>query len=124
MKSALLRHVDSDTLRHLADDDFDEHGVLKDGGRYRVPMRMMDSAKPMADGLSPPAHWNGWRLSESLLNDSKRQRDLELLYAERDAATENAWREDFPNASEGDVCTVRGADYPNDIGSPGHLRVA
>jgi hypothetical protein len=60
----------------------------------------------------------------SAMHDSKqKQRELELLYAQRDAELENSYREDFPGASEGDVCTVRGADFPNDIGSPGHIQL-
>jgi hypothetical protein len=108
-------------LRHL--DPEEAENILKDGERLRVPVSMMDSLprSRIGDGLS--MHRNGWRLPASSLRDSKQQRDLAVLYAQRDAELENAWREDFPGASEGDVCTVRGADYPNDIGSPGHLEL-
>lgn len=32
-------------MRHDQDDDdaFDKNGILKDGRRYRIPLRMMDS---------------------------------------------------------------------------------
>ena len=30
-------------MRQLADEDFDENGVLRDGKRFRVPMKFADS---------------------------------------------------------------------------------
>ena len=41
MKVEHLRHVDSDTLRRLADDDFDEHGVFE---RSALPCADADGA--------------------------------------------------------------------------------
>jgi hypothetical protein len=108
-------------LRHLDPEDADD--ILRDGETMRVPVSLMDSMPrtKIGDGLA--MHRNGWRLPASSLRDSKQRQLLDLLYAQRDAETENAWREDYPGASEGDPCTCRGADFPNDIGSPGHIEL-
>jgi hypothetical protein len=126
--------MDAYRLRHLpkelADDILDGGAfevladgrkVLKPGRSFRTPMHAMDAKTVIGDGFA--ANRPGYRIPSASMHDSKQQRELDRLYAERDAETENGWREDYPGASEGDVCTVRGADFPNDIGSPGHIQL-
>jgi hypothetical protein len=124
MKAHMLRHLPKELADEiLADDAFevlaDGRKVLKPGRSFRTPMRAMDAKT--VDGFA--ANRPGYRIPSASMHDSKRQRELDRLYAERDAATENAWREDFIGASEGDPCTCRGSDFPDDIGSPGHLEL-
>jgi len=116
MKSAHLRHVDNETLRHLGEADFDEFGVLRDGGRFRVPMKMTD-AKPMSDGLMPQAHRHGWRISG---RDATKGRDMSI-YDAYDETVSRSWQSDYPDARPGDLCTCRGPEFAADFGSPGHL---
>jgi hypothetical protein len=130
MERHMLRHLpkeladdilaDSDAFEVLADG----RKVLKPGRSFRTPMRAMDAKTVIGDGSKNfAANRPGYRIPSASMHDSKQERDLALLYAQRDAATENAWREDFIGASEGDPCTCRGSDFPDDIGSPGHLEL-
>jgi hypothetical protein len=47
-------------MRQLADEDFDENGVLRDGKRFRVPMKFADSkSRYLADGKISDGRGNG-----------------------------------------------------------------
>jgi hypothetical protein len=47
-------------MRQLADEDFDENGVLRDGKRFRVPMKFGDSkSRYFADGKISEGRGNG-----------------------------------------------------------------
>jgi hypothetical protein len=47
-------------MRQLADEDFDENGVLRDGKRFRVPMKFADSkSRYFADGKISDGRGNG-----------------------------------------------------------------
>jgi hypothetical protein len=57
---------------------------------------------------------------------------MAALYDAHDREQAEAWRGnppsgagsgEFRGAQEGDICTVRGLDFPDDFGSPGHLRM-
>jgi hypothetical protein len=115
MKPHLLKHVPDELRRQLAhDDDFDERGVLRDMGRYRVPMRAMDG-KPtvLADGTLLASHRNGWRLPAKPRDWScydAYDKAIESQYTGFGSASASEFRGDQP----GDVCTIDGW--------PGHLR--
>jgi hypothetical protein len=134
MRSDLLRHVP----KELRDDILKHKEILGDKEILRIPMSIMDAVPrtklaKLDDGLFPPEHRNGYRVNKSSLTDDAKakraalydsyDKELSTAYLKDDAATENAWREDYPGASEGDICTVRGSGYPNDIGSAGHLEL-
>ena len=81
------------------DDDF-ENGVLRDGARYRVPMRMRDSRSPMiTDGTGDAFALQrpGWRIlvggseRDVALRDSQR-RLIEEAHAEYLDHLTNAWK--------------------------------
>jgi hypothetical protein len=121
-------------LRHLPEELANE--ILADQETMRVPMSMIDhrtvignvrTLPRLADGLPAQAHRNGWRLPA---RDSK---DLELLYAQRDAETSTAYltptgygstpSTELRGSKPGDACTCRGVDFPLDVGSPGHIEL-
>jgi hypothetical protein len=111
------------------DDDFDEHGILKDYRSFRVPMRAVDSwQRDMArhlhrtsvtdvagnDGLALCRP--GWRVDNSgnagdrLLRDGEKQ----TLYDEYDLEIEVAWKhpsrgfdsDELVGQREGDMCEL------------------
>jgi hypothetical protein len=122
------REMNRHLLRHLTPED---QNILEDGETRRVPVSLMDSAKPrmkIGDGSKNFAgHRPRWRIGAASLTDEKRA-ERQKLYSTYDAAVENACtgfgsapstevRGDKP----GDPCTCRGPQYPWDVGSPGHL---
>jgi len=102
------------------DDDFDEHGTLRDGRRLRVSLSMADSAtgrsrQTLHDGRGNAAgHRPGFIVSDGSNNKS------EHAYAMYDEEVSTAY---LGSAREGAPCTCRGPEYPNDIGSPGHIEL-
>jgi hypothetical protein len=131
--------------RQIDDDDdlFDEHGLLRDGKTYRVPMSARDSLTPLQRAVAasqlhdahgrPAGHRPGFVFDAgSDARDAMRE-----LYRQHDAEEAERWRRPtkpepiesitgvgshgFTGAHEGDMCTVRGPEYPKDFGSPGHL---
>jgi hypothetical protein len=105
-------------------DDFDEHGLLRDGHRYRVPMTLRDS-KPKPTQHLHDGHGNqighrpGWVVATNPLNVAQRQQAHDAYLDE----LTNAWRGDaVGEGPEGSVCTVKGAAYPALFGSPGHIK--
>jgi hypothetical protein len=131
MKAHLLKHV-SPELRALLMDDEHDPRLLADGEAMRVPMSMMDSAKPprLADGKQVPSHRPGFRLAGSLATDAKmaeRKKSYDSYDEEisraylGDAAVESpstgfgsAPSTELRGRREGDQCTIDGW--------PGHLR--
>jgi hypothetical protein len=100
--------------RHDDDDDFD-NGILRDGRTFRVPMRMADTAIRNRPGFVTNA------------TNDERQRaydamcaDLETRYRDRSPSGFGSGK--LHGAQEGDICTCRGPEYPNEVGSPGHLK--
>jgi hypothetical protein len=105
------------TKRQRDDDDDDafENGVLKDGGRYRVPMRAMDSLQ--RDVARHFANLNNRRPS---------------VYDEYDTEIGSRWQtpptgadsHGLAGARVGGVCTVKegGGKYGPE-GAPGHWRL-
>ena len=82
------------------DDDALDNGVLRDGARYRVPMRMRDSRAPrITDGTGDAFALQrpGWRiatgggLDDVLLRDSQRKL-IEEAHAEYLDRLTNAWK--------------------------------
>ena len=82
------------------DDDALDNGVLRDGARHRVPMRMPDSRAPMiTDGTGDAFALQrpGWRiatgggLDDVLLRDSQRKL-IEEAHAEYLDRLTNAWK--------------------------------
>jgi hypothetical protein len=114
------------------DDDYEivnGKKIVKDGRHVRVPMHMMDGiqhgvaahfgrvtdAAGGSEGLGRP----GFRLNAA--HDAAARR---RLYDQYDEDIGQQWKNppQMHFAGEGDVCTVRGPEYPDDEGSPGHLR--
>jgi hypothetical protein len=119
--------MDRSFLRHLDPEDFDENGTLRDGGRYRIPMRMMDSIprSKIGDGVANfAANRPGYRIPSASMHDSKQQRELDRLYAERDAEISQAYL--TPTGFGSTPSTELRGDQPGDVctidGWPGHLR--
>jgi hypothetical protein len=115
MNSHMLRHVPEE----LADN------ILQDGERLRVPVSMMDSTPRTVNGdgsKNMAAHRPGYRLSA---RDAK-GRDWSCYDAydksiESESGFGSAPASEFRGDQPGDLCTVRGPEYPWDFGSPGHL---
>jgi hypothetical protein len=124
-----------------ADDAFDENGLLKDGHTARVPVHLRDGlpnppvrrrALDAADREALASCRPGYRYP-NLAHDSMRERRAWAAdaYAEVEHRLQNAWRDSngntgfgssgFRGQQEGDACTVRGQEYPDSFGSPGHL---
>ncbi len=128
--------------RRYNTEDFDENGILRDGHSVRVSMTARDSLSPMQRAVldtrraldtrvtDAAAHRPGYRFAD-VSNDARQQ-----AYDAYQREAEEAWRNppglDEPHgvgthwmggAQEGSVCTVRGAEYPDDYGSPGHMRM-
>jgi hypothetical protein len=131
MDPRLLKHVDPETLRQLATndygEDFDENGTLRDGRRYRVPVSLIDGVPRTADGRQVASHRAGWRLAGSLATDGKME-ERARIYREYDAALESEYTgfgsapsTQLRSSQPGDLCTVRGPEYPWAFGSAGHL---
>jgi len=124
-------------------DAFDDRGVLKNGITVSVPKALRDSlsdtqraavkrAARVTDGFGNPA---GRRPGHAFAAKDQKARDMKRkLYDAYDFSVSNRWRNQDANpdldeffASNGDfvegaVCTVSGAEYPGDYGSPGHIR--
>ena len=123
------------------DNDFDERGVLKDGRRLRVPLMMMDGLDDVERAIVLDAAARRFGLSNGndlrkpgyrYTTDSRALEAKERAYRERDEADAEAWRGnppagagsgEFRGAQEGDICTVRGLDFLEDLGGPGHLQM-
>lgn len=85
-------------MDHYQDDDdaFDENGILKDGKRYRIPLRMMDSlqravhdhaaARQAVRIIDAPLHQPGF------VRDMRAVADRQAIYDEYDASVSAAWK--------------------------------
>jgi hypothetical protein len=122
-------------LRHhpTSDDAFDERGCLKDGHVARVKMTMRDGQPvrtfaPVHDGHGlRPGHRPGFLIDANRAGrDEKAQAyadyDFQISRAYLDQPT-GAGSVDPLGAQEGDICTVRNAEFPDDQGAPGHVRM-
>ncbi len=131
-------------VRPLRDSDFDELGrlrnpkeVLGDGERLKVPLRFADAAdNTRRRTLDAALHRPGFRTGT--VDDAAVDR-VEDAYEEYEATLRDAWKHSTDDAFdrwldavaettneggvEGDACTVRNAAYPDDQGSPGHLKM-
>jgi hypothetical protein len=108
-------HADDD------DDAFDENGILRDGARWRVPMRMMDSfQRDVAKHFSQP----GFTRGPTTVRDTRN-----TLYDEYDSQISSLWKNPPTGAGShgqrgpqvGTICTVKGGG--GDLGpegAPGH----
>ena len=109
--------------RHNNEDDpFDERGILKDGRTVRVSMMDAEAVRQrlnLHDGKGgKPGHRPGFIISDASTRDAREQ-----AYADYEAYLTAAYKMDAGEGThEGDICTVKNAEYPNDFGSPGHLR--
>jgi hypothetical protein len=118
------------TDRRQDDEDanpFDERGVLKDHRSYRVPMYAMDAlSRDVAQHFARVTdatgdgglglHKPGLRISNTITRDRS-------IYDAYEVELQNSWKTgagegEFTGAHEGDVCTVRNLDFPDDFGSP------
>jgi hypothetical protein len=118
--------------KELGDDDdafettADGRKVLKPGRSFRIGM--MDHAMKIGDGRANfAANRPGWRIDGSAANDAAMAR-RKSEYQKYDAAVKSAYTgfgsasaAEFRGDQPGDLCTVRGAAYPLDFGSAGHL---
>jgi hypothetical protein len=136
-----LQHDDEEEdLSDFQTDPRTGRKVLRDGGRYKV--RLFDSMQKgiakhfgsLHDGRlhdghgGPPGHKPGFIVSDAHEADQ----EVARAYVDAERALTSAWQ-DSPStgagsnspigAHEGDICTCRGAEYPNDFGSAGHLRM-
>lgn len=122
--------------RNDDENPFDQNGILKDRRSVRVKMTARDGLTQQnaiaRDGLqlhdgrgSRAFNKPGLGLKTTLLATLPNN----LCNEYRDDL-ENAWRHQptgagsrgVLGAQEGDVCTVRGPEFPLDFGSPGHYR--
>jgi hypothetical protein len=101
-------------MKQLADEDFDENDVLRDGKRFRVPMKFADSkSRYFADGKISDGRGNGglasqrpgfrihdgngnsgaalqrpgFRVADALARD-----EAKVAYEQYEAAIQNEWR--------------------------------
>ena len=114
-------------MRRLEDDDFDENGLLKDGHRYRVPHRMIDSKRGDARlGLHRPGPrvLTGGKAADQWMREGA-QAARDEAYADYEHGITNSWQDgDNPPTGMGshawgsrevsDLCTIDGF--------PGHLK--
>jgi hypothetical protein len=134
------------SFRSALDDDdnpFDSNGLLKDGRRLRVPTMLMDanSLNQRAVMLDAALHRPGFRTivedASGSVHDAsaaahrRRLQDVSKAKAEYLDYITNAWKgedaafsddEDYGPQTVGQVCTVAAEDYPEQYGSPGHVR--
>ena len=115
------------------DDAFDERGLLRDGHILRVRMSMKDAMQlrdqkrspVLYDGRGGPVGRRpGFILSDA--SDDHRQRayaDYQRDLLEAYKQPTGAGSVDPIGAQEGDLCTVRNAEFPDDQGAPGHMRM-
>jgi hypothetical protein len=120
----------------------DDDKVLQDGGRRTVPMMLKDSTGRDTGDVVQIEPWQRdtiwaarfglndaadlYRNGSRYCTDEAARARVEQARAEGIADMCNAWKNPPPVADvrgqqPGDVCTVRGPEYPNDFGSPGHL---
>jgi hypothetical protein len=119
--------------RNYDDDDddspFDENGVLKDGRSVRVSLMDATRARQqLHDGKGgQPGHRPGFAFTDTSVRDRREQayqdyeRDLCNSYLNVDAEDAKD-AESYRAAALGSVCTVKGEEYPDDFGAPGHVR--
>jgi hypothetical protein len=120
------------------DDAFDERGLLRDGRKYRVRMSMRDAMlardqqRPpvLHDGRGGPVGRRpGFIMSRTPVGDARQQayldyeRDLVNAHRRDQNPPTGAGSVDPIGAQEGDLCTVRNAEFPDDQGAPGHMRM-
>jgi len=128
-----------------------EGDIIPDGGRLRVSMMMKDSMSPVQRAVAedsearrfpvvdafgrPAGRRPGACYARPAPEDSPERaaqitREFMRQEAYQDSVKEmcDAWRKpvkdlsgESRNAHPGDVCTVRGPEYPFDQGAPGHL---
>jgi hypothetical protein len=120
--------------------------VLRDGARLRVPMFLRDGQpNPTLSPTQAAIAANRRQLSDQELASCRpgfrfattARRDAKAeAYALYDAEVSNMWKTGFggdPRLTgagsqgaigqrEGDICTVRGPQFPDAFGSPGHLQ--
>ena len=129
------------------EEEENEDAILQDGTRLRVPLYLKDGFTPnprltptqrgkaiaqrslVVDGSNNPMamHKPGFRYladaNRRAINDAVKAE----AYEDADEADRNAWkgatnRTNLRDAQEGDPCTVRGPEYPDDFGSSGTLQ--
>lgn len=119
----IIRPEDDDDFEVMVMPDGSRRKILKDGRSYRVPLRLCDSMQreiaANAAAMTNDLHRPGFRvLSDAAARDAKQE-----AYDAYDADLTARWQDGNPvGAHVGDLCTVRGPEFPNDFGSPGHLQ--
>jgi hypothetical protein len=139
-------------MRRPTDDDFNPDGTLKDKRSFRTPLMMADSNNARRRTLDAAAFRPGFRtaaavdasIDDDAFADALDARDQ--AYRDYDERVSSAWldsaddtfdktmrvlarwqdamdAETNEGGVEGDACTVRNAEFPDDQGSPGHIRM-
>ena len=88
------------------DDLFDEHGMLKDGRRWRLPLRMTDS---LQFGHRP-----------GFVTDARAASEREAAYREYERTLQDAWK----NPPAGEDCKVTDRQAPSSRDGTGDGRQA
>ena len=109
-------------------DPLDENGVLKDGRSVRVSLMDAMSVRQQPRSHLHDGHGNpvgnrpGFVVCDAFSRD-RRQESYEAYELEVTTAWKRDAREPGSIATqEGDLCTCRSPEYPDDFGSPGHVR--
>jgi len=135
--------------KSIAEEEEEElDDILRDGQSVRVPLYLRDGA--ISPDLTP--HQRAKALHQTQTADAvarryglsdamqlhkpgfRRNTDVAALarvqqaYTDAETADANAWkgaanRTNLRDSQEGDPCTVRGPEYPDDFGSPGTLQM-
>jgi hypothetical protein len=131
-------------MRDHDDDAFeliDGKRVLRDGKSMRVSLfdasvsrQQRDVARGAADvrlhdgNGRPVGRRPGFVINDDVLAGTREARDA--AYREADESARSAFKNltgfgstGFVGGQEGSVCTVRGLEFPDDQGSPGHMRM-
>jgi hypothetical protein len=142
MKKGTRFYRDADGIE-LSEDEAFSNGVLRDGVVLSVPTAMRDSitrqraaakrAVRVTDAFGGEAGRRpgfAFAVKDQAASDAKRE-----AYRNYETRVTNQWRDQGESdddvneffASNGDfiegaVCTVKGPEYPDDFGAPGHIR--
>jgi hypothetical protein len=134
--------------KSIAEEEEELDDILRDGQSVRVPLYLRDGAinpdltptqraKALQQTQTEDAVARRFGLTDAMQlhrpgfrrnTDAGALARVQQAYTDAETADANAWkgatnRLNLRDQQEGDPCTVRGPDYPDDFGSPGTLQM-